>query len=229
MYDHIYVDEVQDLAGHDLELLKLLFKSSTSVLLVGDPRQVTYLTHIERKYAKYQNGNVREFVENELGTRITCEIDESTLGASHRCNQLICKYSSQLYPDLSETLSCTCCSQSNISHQGVFLVKPDDVDVYIQRFDVMQLRWDRRIDVSPNVRVMNFGEAKGDTFDRVLIYLTKDMAKWVADSSTELSDGARAKLYVALTRARYSATIVMDYDEDIEYDHLAKYDPRCAA
>jgi len=214
MYDHIYIDEVQDLAGHDLELLKLFFKSSMSVLLVGDPRQVTYLTHIERKYASYKNGKIREFVQAKLGKRIPCAIDEVTLGASHRCNASICKYSSLLYPDLPETLSCTCCNQDTICHQGVYLVKPEDVEVYTKRFDVMQLRWDRRTDVVSSVRVMNFGEAKGETFDRVLIYLTRDMALWVEDSSAKLSAGARAKFYVALTRARYSAAIVMDSERD---------------
>lgn len=34
------VSTVQDIAGHDLELIKLLFPSCASVLLVGDPRQV---------------------------------------------------------------------------------------------------------------------------------------------------------------------------------------------
>jgi len=229
IYDHIFIDEVQDLAGHDLELLKLLFKSSISVLLVGDPRQVTYLTHLERKYAKYQNGKIREFVGKELGKGIACGVDETTLGVSHRCCQPICKYSSQLYPNLPETVSCSCCRQSKISHQGVFLVKPDYLDVYVQNFDVMQLRWDKRIDVVPNVRVMNFGEAKGESFDRVLIYPTKDMEMWVKDSSKTLSDGARAKFYVALTRARYSAAIVIDYDDGFESDCLVKYLPRSAA
>ena len=45
IYSHIYIDEVQDLAGYDLELIKLFFKSTSNILLVGDPRQVTYLTH----------------------------------------------------------------------------------------------------------------------------------------------------------------------------------------
>lgn len=229
IYDHIFIDEVQDLAGHDLELLKLLFKSSISVLLVGDPRQVTYLTHLERKYAKYKNGKIREFVENELGKRITCVIDEATLGASHRCSQPICKYASQLYPSLPKTIPCSCCRQNKISHQGVFLVKKKHLDVYIKNFEVMQLRWNIRIDVIPNVRVMNFGEAKGVTFDRVLIYPTKNMAEWVKNNFVKLPDGARAKFYVALTRARYSAAIVMDYDQDFKSDCLIKYDPGCTA
>ncbi|MEH6407187.1 MAG: UvrD-helicase domain-containing protein, partial [Leeuwenhoekiella sp.] len=44
IYSHIYIDEIQDLAGYDLELLKLLFNSSSRILLVGDPRQGTYST-----------------------------------------------------------------------------------------------------------------------------------------------------------------------------------------
>jgi DNA helicase II / ATP-dependent DNA helicase PcrA len=228
IYDHIFIDETQDLAGHDLELLKLLFKSSISVLLVGDPRQVTYLTHLERKYAKYQNGKIREFIGNELGSRIACAVDETALGASHRCSQPICKYSSQLYPNLPETVSCSCCRQSAINHQGVFLVKPSHLNEYVRIFTVTQLRWDRKTNVLSDMAVMNFGEAKGETFDRVLIYPTKDMAKWVGDASTQLSDGARAKFYVALTRARYSAAIVTDYDDGFESDCLIKYDPRCA-
>lgn len=53
IYTHIFIDEIQDLAGHDLEIIKLLFKSTISVLLVGDPRQVTYLTNNSTKYKKY--------------------------------------------------------------------------------------------------------------------------------------------------------------------------------
>jgi len=225
IYNHIYIDEVQDLAGYDLEILRLLFKSSISVLLVGDPRQVTYLTHIERKYGKYKNGKIRDFVKHELGQCIACEIDETTLKVSHRCSPSICEYASRLYPNLPETTACPCCRQNGINHQGVFLVKPDDLDIYIQNFDVMQLRWDRRTNVVSNARVMNFGEAKGETFDRVLIYPTEDMAKWVKDSSTKLTDGARAKFYVALTRARYSAAIVFNYEIDRSYDGLNKYEP----
>ncbi len=49
LFKHIYIDEVQDLAGYDLDIIKLLFKSDSLVTLVGDPRQVTYLTHHSKK------------------------------------------------------------------------------------------------------------------------------------------------------------------------------------
>lgn len=49
IFNRVFIDEVQDLAGYDLEIIKLLFNSPSSVLLVGDPRQVTYLTHFSKK------------------------------------------------------------------------------------------------------------------------------------------------------------------------------------
>ena len=59
IYKHIYIDEVQDLAGFDLDIIKLLFKSNSSIFLVGDPRQVTYLTHHSAKYGKYTGGGIK--------------------------------------------------------------------------------------------------------------------------------------------------------------------------
>ena len=51
IYSNIFIDEVQDMAGYDLEIIKLLFGLDSHVLLVGDPRQVTYHTHDEAKYS----------------------------------------------------------------------------------------------------------------------------------------------------------------------------------
>ena len=231
IYSHIFVDEVQDLAGYDLALLKLLFSSSISVLLVGDPRQVTYLTHIERKYAKYKNGKIRDFVEHELGRKCICDVDETTLMASHRCTQSICSYSSQLYPDLPPTDPCTCCTEKNTTnHQGVFLIRKEDIGTYIQEHKPIQLRWNRhQTNVHPEAKVMNFGETKGETFDKVIIYPTQSMIAWIKNNSSNLSDEARAKFYVALTRARYSAMIVMDFEDNLVPNNLVKYVPRSVA
>ncbi len=49
IFPNIFIDEIQDLAGYDLDILKLLFKSESTILCVGDPRQITYLTHWEKK------------------------------------------------------------------------------------------------------------------------------------------------------------------------------------
>jgi len=214
IYKNIYIDEVQDLAGFDLDIIKSLFKSKSSVMLVGDPRQVTYLTHHTTKYGKYSEGNIKSFVENELGKRIKCEVDETTLSVSHRNNQIICDYSSRLYSNLPKSTACKCgaCRVMD-DHMGVFIVKPSMVGKYLETYRPIQLRWDNRITVNSNYPAMNFGESKGTTSNRVLIYPTRPMANWIKDNNAVLSSEGRAKLYVALTRARLSATIVLDYEE----------------
>ena len=70
---------------------------------------------------------------------------------------------------------------------------------------------------------MNFGESKGATFDRVLIYPTVDMINWIVNNKSKLTDGARAKFYVGLTRAKYSVAVIFDYDNAFNYSGLRKY------
>lgn len=211
IFSHIFIDEVQDLAGYDLELIKLFFISHSSVLLVGDPRQVTYLTHHSAKYEKYSDGQIKNFIENELGKAIKCDVDETTLNVSHRNNQLICNYSAKLYPSLSIPSVCTCkgCRDNTTDHEGIFLIKPSDIEGYLSTYNPIQLRWNSSTKCNPNFQAMNLGESKGLSFDRVLIYPTKNMAAWVKDNNFELKSEARAKLYVGITRARRSAAIVV--------------------
>jgi DNA helicase-2/ATP-dependent DNA helicase PcrA len=61
-----------------------------------------------------------------------------------------------------------------------------------------------------NKEEMNFGLAKGLTFDRVIIYPTDSIVDWIKGGD-DLKDTTRAKFYVALTRSRYSSFIVCDY------------------
>ncbi len=52
LFKYIFIDEVQDMAGYDLEIIKLLFQSDSIIKIAGDPRQVTYHTHFPDKYKK---------------------------------------------------------------------------------------------------------------------------------------------------------------------------------
>ncbi len=228
IFPHIYIDEVQDLAGYDLELVKLFFKSNSNILLVGDPRQVTYLTHHSAKNKKYKGGNIKEYLLNECKSLLAEDsIDENTLKKSHRNNKTICDYSSNLYKGLfevSEPCSCDICRNKDIEHSGVFVIRPSDVNDYLEKFKPTQLRWDKREKVNPNHPVYNFGESKGQTHDRVLIYPTSVMINWIKDNSFEFNkvvkgktvkiEGAKEKLYVAITRARHSVAIVYNYNDD---------------
>jgi DNA helicase-2/ATP-dependent DNA helicase PcrA len=220
IYPHIYIDEIQDLAGWELEVLRLFFNSDSNVLLVGDPRQTTYLTHHPRKYAKYRGGRIKEFIEDECNKkRKVCdvEIDANALQKSHRNNRPICHFSSKLYPNyaVSEPCECESCRNYTESHEGVFLVRKKDVDEYLCKYKPVQLKWNSKTKVDRSFASYNFGQSKGLSFERVLIFPTKQMKKWIFDNDYELKPATRAKFYVAITRARYSVGIVCDYPDEI--------------
>ena len=44
MYDSVYIDEFQDIAGYDLDVVESLFRSSMRTVVVGDPHQLTFKT-----------------------------------------------------------------------------------------------------------------------------------------------------------------------------------------
>lgn len=217
IYTHIFVDEVQDLAGYDLEFLKLLFSSSISTLLVGDPRQGTYSTNNAQKNKKYQKSQILNFFEDKS---IQIETDQTTLVINHRCVESICALSNKLFPDLPKTTS----GNSRIKdHTGVFFVKRNDVDKYLETYTPIQLRWDKRVMVNNKYLIKTFGETKGLTFQRVLVYPTQIFTKWITDNGIDIPPTSRAKYYVALTRAEYSVAILYDYEDGTFIDGIQNY------
>lgn len=218
IYSHIYIDEVQDLAGYDLELLKLFFNCSSETLLVGDPRQGTYSTNSSSKNKKFKKSEIVHFFED---TSINIETDQNSLLINYRCVPTICELSNKLFPDFSNTTSG---NKQTTEHDGVFLVKEKDTEIYLQEHKSIQLRDSKRKDVNENYSVMNFGEAKGLSFDRVLIYPTKPFIDWLKNNNTELAPTSRSKFYVAITRARYSVGIIYDYSDKTEIEGIKKWD-----
>ncbi len=213
IYSHIYIDEVQDLAGYDLELLKLLFKCNSSTLLVGDPRQGTYSTNSTSKNKKYKKSKIVFFFEdipNEI------ERDDTSLTTNYRCISDICNLSNKLFPDLQSTKPG---NTKTSGHDGIFLIRPQDIEKYLIEFEpIMQLRDKRNIKVNNKFKVMNFGESKGLSFDRVLIYPTKPFCDWLKNNISDLAPTSRSKFYVAITRARFSIGIVYDFDAETKID-----------
>lgn len=219
LFSKVYIDEVQDMAGYDLELIKSLLKSDCDLTMVGDPRQVTYHTHNEAKNKKYTVGNIEEYIKNEC-KHIECLFDKEILNDSYRNNKSICSFSSMLYPEYEETGTKVF---EKTGHDGIFLIRLDDVEKYLAKYNPMQLREKRTVKVVDNYPVINMGESKGLTFDRVLIYPTATMKKWMNNHSNELKPKTRSQFYVAITRAKYSVGIVYDYDDQIKIDGIKKF------
>lgn len=231
VFKHIFIDEVQDLSGNDLEILKLIFNAKIKTILVGDPRQVTYLTHYEKKNSQYKKGKIKQFILEKC--KKLCQVDEVTLSYSHRNNEEICSFSSRLYPELTESHPCNCleCRSEQTNHRGIYLIHEAQVEDYKMLYSPTVLRYQMAIEPE-----WNYGNCKGLGFERVLIYPTAPIIQYLIDGkltkivknrfsqkSEEKDAFEIAKFYVALTRARHSVAIVHNYKNEEFIDGLVKW------
>lgn len=199
-FSRLYIDEVQDLAGYDFDLLELFFDSDINVMVVGDNRQATFSTNNSRKYSKFKGKNIIDLFDlwEKKGK---CNIRYKR--ECFRSNQKICDLADALYPDMPKTISK---QNTNTGHDGVFYISSNNLDVYIERFKPTILRYDKRT----KCEGINFGVSKGLTFDRVLIYPNGPIEKYLGTGNIEHLSGSKPKYYVAFSRARYSVSFVYD-------------------
>lgn len=218
IYTHIFIDEVQDLAGYDLEFLDRLFLSPMEILLVGDPRQGTFSTNNFAKYKQFRQYNILLYFMNRQ-RKFNLDIDSQSLNVNHRCVSEICNFSNKLYPDM---VAVTSDNAIEIEHKGVYFLRPADIEEYLQRYSPIQLRSSKTTKTHPSYPCLNFGSSKGLSFDRVLIYPTQPILDWII-KGIELKPTSKSKLYVAITRARYSVAIIYDYQDEINIDGILLY------
>jgi len=204
LYDLILIDEMQDLASYDLEFLDLMIDSTLSVIMVGDPRQATYATSDSPKNKQYRGFGLFNWIEERRKKGL---IAVEHMNWSHRCNHHICNFADALFPNQPATQSL---NATTTPHDGIFFVFQEHLHTYTARFEPMVLRWSRTTIVASHLQqhAANIGEVKGCTFDRVLIYPTQPMLKYLKTKKPD-DAGSKERLYVATTRARHSVAFVI--------------------
>lgn len=202
-FSHIIIDEVQDLAGYDLELVERMLKAGIAMTFIGDHRQATLTTHHASKNKAYAKASiVKKFEDWRDAGLLAIEFESHT----HRCNQAIADLSDSLFPGLPRTQSL---NRVVTGHDGIFAVRSADIGKYVETFTPQVLRFSAATNCEPH-RALNFGESKGMTFDRVLIFPHGPTLKWLVTGDTSQVDKSLTKLYVAITRARFSVAFVLD-------------------
>jgi DNA helicase II / ATP-dependent DNA helicase PcrA len=219
IFDHLYIDEVQDLAAWDIDLVEQLLNSSMAITMVGDIRQATYSTNQGAKHSQLSGPRIiGKFQEWEKLGLATIEYQ----AVSRRCVQEICAFADAFYPDLPKAQSL---NAQKTGHDGVFAVRQCHVDQYIERFKPQTLQL-RQASTAVSGHPINFGAAKGMTFDRVLIFPHKGLLEVIRTGNVSKlgnSDETRAKVYVGVTRARQSVGIVIP--DVLTPAALAVYEP----
>jgi len=198
IYSNIFFDEIQDLVGYDIEILRLLIKSPISITCCGDNKQATFKTHVSRKNKNQTGKNIWEFF-NELERNKLLRIERNL--SSRRFNWDICCFANAIYPDGDEI---TTIMEDITEHDGVFLISENDVRLYYNYFSPQVLRFDVRTTV--DIQCLNFGICKGETFDRVLIYPNGPLNNFILKN---MALDSPEKYYVGVTRPRYSLAFAM--------------------
>ena len=208
IFDEIYIDEVQDLRGNDLDVLDALIRSKIRVVLVGDVRQRLLSTSkSSRRHGEYDglglNNWFREMAEKEL-------LNLQTIEETWRCCPEVIQFADQMFTSGRFLPTKSKVAVPDGMHHGVWLLEEPYIDEYVRRFHPACYRDSVRTKLVGTDSATNFGLCKGATEDHVLIFPTGPMKKFWKDRTNNLAEKSRMNAYVAITRARWSVAIYVD-------------------
>ena len=200
IYSHIYIDEIQDLAGEDIEVLKLFFDSKIRIQCVGDVKQSTYTTYNAKKNKKITGIHLIDFFKKlESKGMITLLVNNKT----RRFGREICEFSNSICNDKNNEIESDKIYQEE--NQGVYLLDKKDFEKYFKIYNPTILKFDAKTKIA--YESLNFGQCKGMTFDRVAIFPNKKYKEFLQKGTTLDSP---CKYYVSATRAKYSIVFVVE-------------------
>lgn len=191
--DCLIIDEVQDIGSRDFDLIMLFAKANIELLYVGDFYQHTFQTSADGNYRKNLFSIYNKYV-SEL-SKYGFEIDTKTLSKSYRCSANVCLFIKErigIYIDSfrnDETIIAEIKDESRIKE-----LWNDE--------RIVKLHYKQSYVFKGNHR--NWGDVKGeDNFNDVCIILNPtSYSKFTNNNLKSLASMTRAKLYVAITRAR---------------------------
>jgi len=201
IYSHIYIDELQDMAGYDLDVIDVLLKIGENVVCCGDHRQATFVTNKSRKNKKHTGKNIVNYCK-EISLNQNIKIEKELV--SHRFNSYICAFANTLFPNDNDN-NMTSDMNEMKGHDGVFIISQQDEDAYFSFFHPRVLRYDKKTETQ--YEAINFGASKGLTFDRILVKPNNKLLGFLLNVQQLESP---YKYYVVVTRPRYSLTFVVD-------------------
>jgi len=200
-YDAVYVDEVQDFAGHDFNLLIELSATNAEMMFVGDFYQHTFDTS--------RDGNVNRTLHDDLlryekkFTDAGIFVDKETLSSSWRCGTTVCEFirvhlqiDIQAHEDRAGNII-------NVDNQEM-------ADRLHGDQTIVKLFYEQHY--AYGCYSQNWGASKGqDHYQDVCVILgSKAWKQYLEGKLHESVAQTRNKLYVAFSRARGGVYIAPD-------------------
>lgn len=199
-FDEIFIDEVQDFAGYDFDLIEeILPKVNVRVLCCGDFYQHTFDTSRDGNKNKSLYTNCEKYKRRLR--KVGYEIDEKLLSVCHRCQPAVCDLIARRFG--MQIVSGSKDGQSNVRFvDELSMIKRVVADNKIEK-----LFYDDSAKYLFPAR--NWGASKGLEFNDVCVFVNNDHWRYLqGEPKKELNPKTRNKLYVACSRTRGNLYIV---------------------
>ena len=205
-FDCFYFDEIQDLGGHDFNLISQIIPPNADVLFVGDFYQHTFDTSRDGNTNRSLHNDFAEYCE--IWSNSGLNIDTKTLSKSYRCSPTICNY-------VKSNLGIPIYSHRQDECEIVLIENQIQTDELIKKGLHLLFYQNHSKYLCKN---LNWGESKGlDDFTDIGIVLNKETLKhYNRNTLDQLSPSTKNKFYVACTRAKRNIYF-------IPYNFLDKY------
>jgi superfamily I DNA/RNA helicase len=200
-YDDLFIDEIQDFAGHDYNLLKSIAGANISMLFVGDFYQHTFDTSSDGNVNMNLHGDYNKYIKEFK--KMGLEVDTTTLVMSHRCSPSVCSF---IRDRLGISIEST---REDVT----------EVKLIADQAEALQIFQDNRIvklfymeHYRYGCYSSNWGSSKGlDHFTDVCVVLNKKTFEQFENGDLSvLTPTTKNKLYVACSRARGNLYFISD-------------------
>ena len=205
-YDYLLIDEVQDFAGHDFNLLLSILPEECNSICVGDFFQHTYDTSLDGNVRSSLYKKFKPYIKEWSNAGVT--VDTTSLAKTRRCSAEICGFVNQMGIAIES---------SGEAEGNVYYVDEEaQCESIINEASIPKLFYNNGNKYF--CAGMNWGASKGlDHFVDVCVVLNKSSLDLFSKGKLdELNPQTKNKLYVACTRAHRNLYIM-------SYQWLEKY------
>jgi len=198
-FDAFFIDEVQDFAGHDFNLLMSFCKVNIKCMFVGDFYQHTYDTSRDGNVNVNLHANYDTYKKHFSVAKM--DVDLTSLVKSYRCSKSVCDFISKKIgihiESHSNSITEVTLAEDPIIAQELYEA-PGTVKLFLKEH------------YKYGCYSQNWGASKGlDHYQDVCVVLSTEVVRaWKTGTLAFLNPQTRNKLYVASSRARGNLTFV---------------------
>jgi DNA helicase-2/ATP-dependent DNA helicase PcrA len=202
-YQYLFIDEIQDFAGHDFNLLEKISCSNLNMLYVGDFYQHTFDTSRDGNVKQSLHQNYEQYKNNF--DKLNFVVDETTLMKSYRCSPKTCEY-------ITNNLNINIKSHGNASTEIKYITNKSEIDDIIRNDNIIKLFYKQHYIYKCKSR--NWGDCKGENiFNDVCVVLNKiSLEHYLKGKLKDLLPQTLNKLYVAISRAHRNVYFIAEKD-----------------